>query len=62
MTHWRAPFQRFNASMESARHSNRTRLIAVDLIAFVTLAAALGLAIGIVLAGVALLLAGQGSL
>lgn len=48
--------------MESARHSNRTRLIAVDLIAFVTLAAALGLAIGIVLAGVALLLAGQGSL
>ncbi|MGH8735821.1 MAG: hypothetical protein ACREU5_11045 [Burkholderiales bacterium] len=48
--------------MKNIRHSNRARLIAADLIAFVTLAAALGLATGIVLAGVALLLAGQGSL
>ncbi|MGA7985602.1 MAG: hypothetical protein WCA01_10525 [Burkholderiales bacterium] len=48
--------------MENTRHSSRARLIAADMVAFVTLAVALGLATGIALAGVALLLASQGSL
>jgi hypothetical protein len=49
-------------AMENATQSARGRLIVADLIAFVTLAAALGLATGIALAGVALLLASQGAL
>jgi hypothetical protein len=48
--------------MEDATQTARGRLIVADLIAFVTLAAALGLATGVALAGVALLLASQGSL
>ncbi|HUJ87993.1 MAG TPA: hypothetical protein VLX30_14185 [Burkholderiales bacterium] len=48
--------------MHNTKHASRARLIAVDMVAFVTLAAALGLAAGIALAGVALLLASQGSL
>jgi hypothetical protein len=48
--------------MEDATQTARGRLIVADLIAFVTLAAALGLATGVALASVALLLASQGSL
>jgi hypothetical protein len=57
-----ALLQGFNTIMENTRHSSRARLIAADMVAFVTLAVALGLATGIALAGVALLLASQGSL
>ena len=48
--------------MDNTRHTRRARLVAADMLAFVTLAVALGLATGIALAGVALLLASQGSL